>query len=1400
MRSTPTRRPLFLLAIVLALVLSGLGFSPALADEETGPTTLVTAIARDAQTGALLDGVEVHLVQHDGDSWYPVDQRTTEDGSAVFAVPPGNYVLGFRPPGRAYVPVLGNGVDPQPERPGDPGTFTVADDTPDLEYVSMLRQRWSADGPAVHGVLAGPGGVRPDGVLVEAYEVGDSEPAASVETYASRRPNGPQHGYFELFLQPGTYDLRISDPFDERYEARTVPGVEVTTESQDLGTIDLEAAGQPPAGGISLTVVDENDVPVPGVWVDIYRRDPRTGRFGSVMGGLPEPGSSSLQFDGLRTGRTYTACARFGTTEQCLGGANRPGEAETFEVSADVSTAVGPLVVTPLSTLAGAVRAPHGTIVGKPKVTAWVWSGEFEAWTRYAHRTGRPDGSFGIEVPTGATVALQVGRNGFARTYTGGGNERPGVPTADNSLMAGPGTTQVGRIELEPLPFANSAGPVVKGAEGEHCLSQPLGRNDDRSTRRVAIPFDLTFFGSEYSKIYINNNGNVTFDGPRGAYTPEAINGGPDEQDGAIIAPFFADVDTRGLESRIVTYGTSPDGNSLCVNWADVGYFPSRTDKLNTFQLVLSKATGSGVVPGDFDITFNYNRVEWETGDASGGSDGMGGTSALAGFTAGTGEPGTFVQLDGSLENGALVEGGPKSLSTRSQNSATPGRFIFRVRNDVANADLGDLRGRVLLPDGETAAPGAVVQACTRGSVCPTTTTNDTGRFVFTGIPVGEYVLRVNPPAVEGLTLLSAISSASVQPDGNAQDVTVVLEEPVIAGPQDVVLTTAGSTPGAGAVRVGDDGVPVTDYRADLDLVVNGCPGVIDPTFTLTLNGAVQATGALVEESPGRYTAVVPATYPQHGAANLTTSVPRDCGDRTTVGFDLYIDPSGVVTDQYGRLLAGAEVTLRRSDSENGTYGILPDGSALMSSSNRTNPDTTDPVGYFRWDVVTGWYKVDASKSGCAPASTPALEVPPERLDLLIKMTCAAAPPAPTTAPTLSGPATVGATLTVNGGVWDHGIAKTGVRWYRGGALVATGNSYVVAAADAGTTLTARVVARRASYTQEYGTGNIVVFDEVTHDVTATVPGTSGGGGGGGGGGSTALVATADPTITGTAKVGQTLKASTGTWNGTDLTYSYAWSRGGTPIAVATGAEYVATAADADKAITVTVTASKTGLTDGKATSAAVTVAKGDAPTATTAPAVTGDAEPGGTLTVSSGTWSEPGVTFAYQWLVDGTPVSGATGPSYVVRTGDAGKKVSVRVTATKAGYADGSATTEAVTVDDAPPPPATKVGSDTTATLARDVVRAGKRAKLQVRVALDNGKRAVGRLVVRVDGRKVAERAMGAGADGRLVLRLPKLGVGEHTVRVRYLGNGKAKASSSEKLSLVVQVKRSSKPLPLLL
>jgi hypothetical protein len=220
---------------------------------------------------------------------------------------------------------------------------------------------------------------------------------------------------------------------------------------------------------------------------------------------------------------------------------------------------------------------------------------------------------------------------------------------------------------------ANVYGPNDDGSYD--CTSQDIGVPSGCTPVTVPIGFSVNFYGETFSDLYLNNNGNVTFDAALGEYTPYGLS----NTESQIIAPFFADVDTR--TGNTVTFGNDiVDGHlAFGVNWIGVGYFSMETDRLNSFQLVLIERSDRN--PGDFDIEFNYDQIQWETGDASDGVDGLGGSSAVAGFSNGSGIPGTSFQLVGSLIPGEFIDNNPGGLIHNDLNTNVPGRYVIPIVN-----------------------------------------------------------------------------------------------------------------------------------------------------------------------------------------------------------------------------------------------------------------------------------------------------------------------------------------------------------------------------------------------------------------------------------------------------------------------------------------------------------------------------------------------------------------------------------------------------------------------------------------------------------------------------------------------------------------------------------------------
>jgi Purple acid Phosphatase, N-terminal domain/Calcineurin-like phosphoesterase len=168
------------------------------------------------------------------------------------------------------------------------------------------------------------------------------------------------------------------------------------------------------------------------------------------------------------------------------------------------------------------------------------------------------------------------------------------------------------------------------------------------------------------------------------------------------------------------------------------------------------------------------------------------------------------------------------------------------------------------------------------------------------------------------------------------------------------------------------------------------------------------------------------------------------------------------------------------------------------------------------------------------------------------------------------------------------------------------------------------------------------------------------------------------PEIDGDLSVGRTVTAQPGTWSPSSVSLSYRWLRTGAPIDGATSDTYTISAADFDHELQVQVTGTLQGYEATTATSFGSVVAGGLLhPSAVT---VSGVVAVGGTLTAGAPAWT-PVATLAYQWLLDGVPINGATATSYSPVAGDAGHVVEVRVTGTAPGYRTRSVTSVGQTV-----------------------------------------------------------------------------------------------------------------------
>lgn len=177
------------------------------------------------------------------------------------------------------------------------------------------------------------------------------------------------------------------------------------------------------------------------------------------------------------------------------------------------------------------------------------------------------------------------------------------------------------RFELGEASFEDAA---ASGGE----LLEEIGDDD---AREIPLPFSFPFFGVNHDSVFINSDGNLTFNGPDVATSPRTLNritAGPPR-----IAPLFDDLDpTRALDGiRVLS-----EPSRFVVSWVQVPEYSSfGRGPVQTFQVRL--------YPNGL-IEFAYNGITAQTSIVAISPGDLQGTTRVVSFSGGSNE-----EFDGTL-------------------------------------------------------------------------------------------------------------------------------------------------------------------------------------------------------------------------------------------------------------------------------------------------------------------------------------------------------------------------------------------------------------------------------------------------------------------------------------------------------------------------------------------------------------------------------------------------------------------------------------------------------------------------------------------------------------------------------------------------------------------------------
>lgn len=197
-----------------------------------------------------------------------------------------------------------------------------------------------------------------------------------------------------------------------------------------------------------------------------------------------------------------------------------------------------------------------------------------------------------------------------------------------------------------PTITTGLGGPQGVGEGSFRAGPLTAGNYDDGSIQvnitSVFGPSGINFFGTNYTSIYINTNGLITFTGPQTSYTPTSLS----SLTYPAIAPFWSDVDIRSgsaTGTNNIYWDLDPVSQKVTITWLGVrGY--STGSQTNTFQVVLEHTQD-----GNFEVDFIYQNITWANGGFGVAQGGLTNGGAIDYTLPGSGNATTVANWENTL-------------------------------------------------------------------------------------------------------------------------------------------------------------------------------------------------------------------------------------------------------------------------------------------------------------------------------------------------------------------------------------------------------------------------------------------------------------------------------------------------------------------------------------------------------------------------------------------------------------------------------------------------------------------------------------------------------------------------------------------------------------------------------
>ncbi|XP_068098421.1 uncharacterized protein, partial [Hyperolius riggenbachi] len=252
--------------------------------------------------------------------------------------------------------------------------------------------------------------------------------------------------------------------------------------------------------------------------------------------------------------------------------------------------------------------------------------------------------------------------------------ETPPNPTAHPEIPTNPIYIQ-SRTTVAPSPVLRSSDLLYPYGTSVDTMSP---KSDDGSSPLVGLSTDVPLFGRNRTSLYVDNNGLLSFRSAISQYVPQAL---PQAFGNPFLALFWSDINNQVAGDIFYRQSTDPDLLSRATSdiqayfhnvtftahwvfvatWHRVAYYGSNTNKVNTFQAVLS-TDGNQTF-----LLYNYADIQWPS--VANGSI-QEGRTALAGLNSGLNSG--YYTIPGSMTPSI------RNISSTS-NVNVPGRWAFKM-------------------------------------------------------------------------------------------------------------------------------------------------------------------------------------------------------------------------------------------------------------------------------------------------------------------------------------------------------------------------------------------------------------------------------------------------------------------------------------------------------------------------------------------------------------------------------------------------------------------------------------------------------------------------------------------------------------------------------------------------